>query len=90
MEILSSTPAPKRTRAARPKSSATAHGETAAAVPKKPTARKKKTEAAVASADVGGMIATAAYYLAERRNFAPGHELEDWIEAEKQIKTLLK
>lgn len=90
MEILSSTPGPKRTRAARSKSSATVHGETAAVVPKKPTIRKKKTQASVASADMSGMIATAAYYLAERRHFAPGHELEDWIEAEKQIRTLLK
>jgi hypothetical protein len=36
--------------------------------------------------DMDGMIATAAYYLAERRNFAPGHELEDWLEAEQQIR----
>jgi len=31
------------------------------------------------------MIAEAAYYCAERRGFAPGHELEDWFEAEAQI-----
>ena len=31
------------------------------------------------------MIAVAAYYLAERRAFEPGHEIEDWLEAEKQI-----
>jgi hypothetical protein len=36
--------------------------------------------------DMDGMIATAAYYLAERRNFAPGHELEDWLAAEQQIR----
>jgi hypothetical protein len=34
------------------------------------------------------MIATAAYYLAERRNFEPGHELDDWLEAERQIHAL--
>jgi hypothetical protein len=32
-------------------------------------------------------IAVAAYYLAERRNFAPGKELEDWLLAEQQVKT---
>jgi hypothetical protein len=28
------------------------------------------------------LIAITAYYLAEGRGFAPGHELEDWLEAE--------
>ena len=32
-----------------------------------------------------GMIAEAAYYLAEKRGFAPGSELEDWCEAESRI-----
>ena len=31
------------------------------------------------------MIEEAAYYLAEKRGFAPGHELEDWLQAEEQI-----
>ena len=31
------------------------------------------------------MIAVAAYYRAERRGFAPGHELEDWFAAEAEI-----
>jgi hypothetical protein len=35
------------------------------------------------------MIAEAAYYRAERRAFEPGHELEDWCEAEGEIDTLL-
>ncbi len=30
-------------------------------------------------------IAAAAYYCAERRGFEPGHELEDWLEAEARI-----
>ena len=32
-----------------------------------------------------GEIETAAYYLAEKRGFAPGHELEDWLTAERQL-----
>ena len=35
--------------------------------------------------DVGTMIATAAYYLAAARNFSPGHELDDWLQAERAI-----
>jgi hypothetical protein len=31
------------------------------------------------------MIATAAYYCAERRGFAAGGELADWLAAEAEI-----
>jgi hypothetical protein len=31
------------------------------------------------------LIAVTAYYLAERRNFQPGHEDEDWLAAEVKI-----
>ena len=36
------------------------------------------------------MVATAAYYRAERRHFARGHELEDWLKAEAEIDQLLR
>jgi hypothetical protein len=32
------------------------------------------------------VIAVAAYYRAERRNFEPGHELEDWLDAEAEVR----
>jgi hypothetical protein len=35
------------------------------------------------------MIAVAAYHKAENRGFAPGGELQDWAEAEKEIDELL-
>ncbi len=31
------------------------------------------------------MIAEAAYFTAQSRGFEPGHELEDWIAAEKAV-----
>ncbi len=31
------------------------------------------------------MIADAAYYRAERRGFAPGGEVDDWLAAEKEV-----
>jgi Protein of unknown function (DUF2934) len=34
------------------------------------------------------LIAVTAYYLAERRSFEPGHEEEDWLEAEAQVGSL--
>lgn len=36
-------------------------------------------------ADRHHRIQVAAYYLAERRGFAPGHELDDWLAAEEVI-----
>jgi hypothetical protein len=35
------------------------------------------------------MISEAAYYLAEKRGFAPGHALDDWLRAEDAVKALL-
>jgi hypothetical protein len=35
------------------------------------------------------MVAEAAYYRAERRGFAPGSEMEDWLAAEEEIARLL-
>lgn len=35
------------------------------------------------------MIQEAAYYRAEKRNFAPGHEIDDWKDAEREIDELL-
>ena len=31
------------------------------------------------------MICEAAYFLAERRSFCPGYELEDWLAAESDV-----
>jgi len=38
-----------------------------------------------ATADRLKRIAEAAYKRAQQRNFAPGHDLEDWLEAEKEV-----
>jgi hypothetical protein len=38
-----------------------------------------------ADADRERRIAIAAYLRAEQRGFAPGSELEDWLEAEKDV-----
>lgn len=36
------------------------------------------------------MIAQAAYLRAERRGFAPGGEVEDWVAAEREVDALLR
>ena len=37
------------------------------------------------SEDARRQIAEAAYFRAKERGFEPGHELEDWIEAESEV-----
>lgn len=36
------------------------------------------------------LIAQAAYFIAERRGFAPGNEVEDWLQAEAEIEARIK
>lgn len=42
-------------------------------------------EAASRAAERRELIATAAYFRAQKRGFEPGHELEDWFAAETEI-----
>ena len=37
------------------------------------------------SVDLDARIAELAYLKAESRGFEPGHELEDWLEAEQEL-----
>jgi len=62
--------------------------------PAKPSARPPRRRKAKANAvptpaaERYQLIAEAAYFISERRGFAPGSELEDWIEAEAEIARL--
>ena len=38
--------------------------------------------------DLRAMIAERAYYKAEQRGFAPGFEMSDWLEAERELLVL--
>jgi len=40
---------------------------------------------ALVQPDDAARIAELAYYKAEKRGFEPGHELEDWLEAEQEL-----
>lgn len=44
----------------------------------------------ITPAEITRMIAEAAYLRAEQRGFAGGHELDDWLDAETEIRRLLK
>lgn len=39
--------------------------------------------------DIYRLIQEAAYYKAKARGFAPGHEVQDWIEAEAEVRLRL-
>ncbi|MDP9065096.1 MAG: DUF2934 domain-containing protein [Pseudomonadota bacterium] len=43
----------------------------------------------VSESERRAMIAAAAYLRAEQRNFAGGHEVDDWLAAEAEINTRL-
>lgn len=47
--------------------------------------RMAMAEAANRAAERRDMIATAAYFRAQRRGFEPGHELDDWLAAETEV-----
>jgi hypothetical protein len=54
--------------------------------PKKPSKKQgAPSDAAADSPPSPEDIAVAAYYHAERRGFAPGGELDDWLEAEREL-----
>ena len=42
-------------------------------------------QALPSTAQLQTRIAEAAYYRAERRGFAPGGEIEDWLDAEREV-----
>jgi hypothetical protein len=55
-------------------------------------ARPRKGESAVTHIDQGErlqLIQTAAYLRAERRGFAGGSDLQDWLEAELEVDAML-
>lgn len=68
------------------KSPATTPKRKETAAPKRKAVVRVQHAAAVSGEDVRQRwIAEAAYYRAERRGFSPGRELEDWLEAEKEM-----
>ena len=47
--------------------------------------RRSSVAVALPATDFTLAIAERAYYKAERRGFAPGHELDDWLAAEREM-----
>ena len=73
-------PAAKRPASTRPK----------AAAPKKTAPKPAAGTVTAGDADRQAMVAMAAYFRAQKRGFAPGYEVEDWVAAEAEISELTK
>lgn len=65
--------------------------KTVAKAPRKTRAKSKTgvVKPVITSEERTRMIAEAAYYLAEKRGFAPGHEESDWSAASQQIDQMI-
>ncbi|MBT3092482.1 MAG: DUF2934 domain-containing protein [Candidatus Thiodiazotropha sp. (ex Lucina pensylvanica)] len=50
---------------------------------------KRSARASISPRERYEMIATMAYYRAEQRNFEPEHDVEDWLECESIIDSML-
>jgi hypothetical protein len=46
----------------------------------------EKASAAPAPADLHALIERTAFFMAAERGFAPGRELDDWLEAERRVR----
>jgi len=53
------------------------------------TSKADTSSISIAPEERWKMIAVAAYHKAEKRGFAPGGELQDWAEAEKEVDKLI-
>ena len=75
---------PRKAAPATPKPDSKAAAPRSASAPAS-TSMAGNARAEISSDDIRRQIAEAAYLRAKERGFEPGHELEDWIEAESEV-----
>jgi hypothetical protein len=54
--------------------------------PRKTNSTPKPDSIQASADDIRQLIAEAAYFRAKQRGFEPGHELEDWVQAESEVR----
>jgi len=74
-------PAPERPAPAKAPKTRTTKTE----APKTAPSFGAHARAEVSAEEVRKLIAEAAYYRAKKRGFTPGHEVEDWVQAEAEV-----
>ncbi|MGB8064694.1 MAG: DUF2934 domain-containing protein [Candidatus Sulfotelmatobacter sp.] len=64
--------------------------ETAQSEPKKPSRKptivKTEARASIVPINLDDEVRRLAYLMSERRGFDPGHETEDWLAAEREVR----
>ena len=81
MDETKSRPRPRKTTA-----KAAARPAAQKVAPEKPAPAKRPPKAPPpALAEREGRVRLAAFFRAERRGFAPGYEVEDWLAAEAEV-----
>jgi hypothetical protein len=71
----------QRERRATPRKPATANG-----TPKPPRKAEGASPQDLSNEDLYKLIQETAYFKAKARGFAPGREVQDWIEAEAEVR----
>lgn len=82
-------PVPKAKPVVKPDPVAKAAPKAAPKAASKPARPRAKKPAGVAPEQRRNYVEVAAYHIAERRGFAPGNPLEDWVQAEAEIDRLI-
>ena len=93
---------PTTTATPKPDTKPDTKADSKAGAPRKPIAEQRsaalgnsagasnlRPERSPAPEEVRRLIEEAAYYRAKQRGFEPGHELEDWIQAESEVRRRL-
>jgi hypothetical protein len=84
------TPAKSAKATKAPQSAKTAPGTPGMEAISPTNAGSRMTGAGPTPEQVYRMIQETAYFKAKARNFAPGHEVQDWIEAEAEVRMRLE
>jgi hypothetical protein len=73
-----------------PRAKTPAASSTRKAAPRKTTRKKAAAPAPFVDPERrAALIAQAAYFRAQKRGFAPGHEMHDWLAAEAEVDSAL-
>ncbi len=79
-----------RKKSTAPKKAASKKAATNSSAPSAGTNKPPPSPVNISAEERWRMVATAAYHRAEKRGFEPGHEVEDWLAAEREIDAVLK
>lgn len=74
----------ERRKTPRKAATATPKPDSKAAAPRKPVT-ESSVQTGLSPEEARQLIAEAAYFRAKQRGFEPGHELEDWVQAESEV-----